>query len=218
MSINPASMPRPRALFDETGSLVVPFYGPRILLALRGLPASGKSTWAKAAVAADPGRVVRVNNDELANMVLGGDVRDVEGVGDLVAAARKALVTALLSSQLTRVVIVDNTNLSAAALTELEVIAGAKHAHLVVDERFLSVDFDECVRRNAARAVPVPFDQMERMRALADQLPSYTAYRQGRFGPVGPRPGITGPRTSPPATGPRPGRGSSRASSALIRA
>lgn len=77
----------------------------------RGVPASGKSTWAKEWVANDPERRIRVNRDDLRAMMF-----EVVGVGTFpqekaVSAAEQAIVRSLLGAGMD--VVVDATHLRA---------------------------------------------------------------------------------------------------------
>jgi predicted kinase len=108
----------------------------------RGLPASGKTTWARQ----QPG-TVRVNRDDLRQMLHGGPL----GVGWAevqVTVAQRAQIDALLRAGVN--VISDDTNLRirvARELAELGLRAGAQ----VVFRDFTDVALDECIRRDAAR-------------------------------------------------------------------
>src|SRR5215831_18651941 len=108
----------------------------------RGLPGSGKTTWARA----QPG-AVRVNRDELRRMLHGG----LLGAGWAevqVTVAQRAQVEALLRYGVS--VICDDTNLRAKIsreLAELGVRCGAN----VVFRDFTDVALDECIRRDAGR-------------------------------------------------------------------
>jgi predicted kinase len=80
------------------------------LVVTRGLPASGKSTWAKGWVAEDPKNRVRVNRDDLRHMMFGFYWGD--GVNeDAVSAAEEAMVKAALAKG--QSVVVDATHLKA---------------------------------------------------------------------------------------------------------
>lgn len=79
------------------------------LILTRGLPASGKSTWAKAWVAADPSSRVRVNRDDIRFQLYGsywGDTVDEQVVTKVEEAMVKAAVDA------GRSVVVDATHLA----------------------------------------------------------------------------------------------------------
>lgn len=81
------------------------------LILTRGVPASGKTTWAKAWVAEDDERRVRLNRDDFRMMLFG-----IEGVGTFpqekaVSAAQQTAAKALLVAGVD--VVIDDTNLRA---------------------------------------------------------------------------------------------------------
>jgi predicted kinase len=118
----------------------------RRLVITRGLPASGKSTWARAWVAEGPRRA-RVNRDDLRLMMFGDYVLpDREEVA--VSAAQRGAVEALLRDGYD--VVVDDTHLRrryARVWADVAAIAGA--AFEVRD--FTHVPLEEVLRRDAAR-------------------------------------------------------------------
>jgi predicted kinase len=111
----------------------------------RGLPGSGKTTWARKQRGA-----VRVNRDDLRRMLHGGMV----GLGWAevqVTIAQRSLVEALLRAGLN--VICDDTNLQTRYVKELGALAAACGATFVVRD-FTDVPVEECVARDAAREPP----------------------------------------------------------------
>jgi predicted kinase len=120
----------------------------------RGLPGSGKTTWAK-----QQPRSVRVNRDDLRVMLHGGRIG--AGWAEIqVTIAQRAQVEALLRAGVN--VICDDTNLRARSvrdLAELGVTAGA----VVKIEDFTGVPVDVCVERDAARPDPVGEDVIRSM-------------------------------------------------------
>jgi len=118
------------------------------LIATRGLPASGKTTWAKAQVAAvPPGRVVRVNRDDL-RLMLHGEPHHIGVTEQQITAAQHNAIRALLADGVT--VIVDDTNLRARNLRALAELAARAGAEFEVCE-FTDVPLQVCRERNAAR-------------------------------------------------------------------
>lgn len=129
----------------------------------RGLPASGKTTWAQGQVLATSGRTARVSRDDLRTHVLGVTGKAVLSYEDeqVVTRMQQALVRAALEAG--RDVIVDDTNLRlkfARAWVDLAVSVGAEFA---VNDEFLSVPVDVCVERDATRTPGVGADVIRGM-------------------------------------------------------
>jgi predicted kinase len=120
------------------------------LLITRGLPASGKSMYARTWVAEDPSRRVRVNRDDLRQLAFGQPILDHAGE-TTVTVMQQAAVRALL--QAGRDVIVDDTHLRAKYARQWADLAAE------VGAAFAVVDFDTplevCLARDAARERPV---------------------------------------------------------------
>lgn len=117
----------------------------------KGLPASGKSTWAKEWVRQHPNRI-RINRDDLRAMMR---TTAKEGYGTgceslVMAAALNILENAL---RLDRDVVLDNTNMNQTSVkAQLEVCErhGAK-----VEWRTFYTDPQVCIRRDSERENPV---------------------------------------------------------------
>lgn len=108
----------------------------------RGLPASGKTTWAR-----QQPRAVRVNRDDLRRMLHGGML----GLGwaeKQVTVAQRAQIEALLRAGVN--VICDDTNLRAKIVRELAELALRCGADVVYRD-FTDVPVEDCVARDAAR-------------------------------------------------------------------
>jgi predicted kinase len=108
----------------------------------RGLPGSGKTSWAK-----QQGGAVRVNRDDLRRMMHGGRL----GLGWAevqVTVAQRAQIEAMLRAGVN--VISDDTNLRARVVRELAELALACGAEVVVRD-FTDVPLEECLARDAAR-------------------------------------------------------------------
>jgi predicted kinase len=113
------------------------------LLITRGLPASGKTTFARKL---QP-HVVRVNRDDLRRM-LHGRRHFTQRAEAQVTHAQRAAVEALLRAHSD--VIVDDTNLRAKTVRDWAELAARCHATFEVHD-FTDVPLDECLRRDAAR-------------------------------------------------------------------
>ena len=117
------------------------------LLILGGLPASGKSTAAKAWLAEDPDGRVRVNWDDLRAGMFGPNWifnrREEEQMkAQSISIVEKALMAGLS-------VVVDNTNLAQSARNIWKALGQKYYATLIEQE--IDTDPDECVRRDRLR-------------------------------------------------------------------
>jgi len=119
------------------------------LIMLKGLPGSGKSTWAKQYIKENP-LFKRINKDDIRAMIQEGWSVSKE---KQVIAARNALVKTFLHNKMS--VIVDDTNLSPKHETELHKIALENEVPFVV--KFFDVSVDECIRRDSRRDNPVGY-------------------------------------------------------------
>lgn len=123
-----------------------------MLLITRGIPASGKSTYARNWVAEDCKHRVRVNRDDLRAMV--DDGAFIAGVTeDRIVLAEFSLIQAFLSDGFD--VIVDDTNLPARTMDWLRDCASDYGAELRIID-FRDVPLETCLQRNAARKRVVP--------------------------------------------------------------
>ena len=113
------------------------------LLITRGLPASGKTTFARKL---QP-RVVRVNRDDLRRM-LHGERLYTQWAESQVTHVQRAAVEALLRAHAD--VIVDDTNLRTKTVREWAELAARHGAQFEVHD-FTDVPLEECIRRDAER-------------------------------------------------------------------
>ncbi len=117
------------------------------LLCLRGLPGSGKTTYAKEL--ANKGWV-RVNKDDLRAM-LNNSKFSKENESYILSLRDEIIISSLVQG---KNVVVDDTNLDPKHLIAFESIAGEFLADFEI--RFFDTDLQECIRRNALREKPVP--------------------------------------------------------------
>lgn len=117
------------------------------LLALRGLPASGKSTFAKELV--NKGWV-RVNKDDLRAM-LHNSKWSKDNESYIISLRDEIIISSLVQG---KNVVVDDTNLDPKHLIHFESIAGEFLADFEI--KFFDVDLKECIQRNRMREKPVP--------------------------------------------------------------
>ncbi|WP_327351634.1 phosphatase domain-containing protein [Streptomyces sp. NBC_01304] len=120
----------------------------------RGLPASGKTTWARAWTAEDRAGRARVNRDDLRAMLDSGE--HVKGVTEKrVMAVRDAAILKLLRQG--HDVVCDDTNLPQRVARDLARLADRAGAELEVHD-FTDVPLETCLERDAARAASVGED------------------------------------------------------------
>ncbi|HEY8533555.1 MAG TPA: AAA family ATPase [Micromonospora sp.] len=115
---------------------------PRLILT-RGLPASGKTTFARRLQPT----VVRVNRDDLRRMMHGTRLL-TQWAEAQVTVAQRAQVEALLRAKVD--VCVDDTNLRSRTVKEWAALAARLGAQFEVHD-FTDVPLEECIRRDAAR-------------------------------------------------------------------
>lgn len=163
------------------------------LFITRGLPGSGKSTWARQ----QPG-AVRVNRDDLRLMMHGGFSGEgylEKGEGYLekqVTAVQRASVAALLKEGVS--VICDDTNLRGKVVRELAELALAVGATPELVD-FTHVPLEVCIERDAQRQESVGAEVIQRMydRYLAgkrEKLTLPTAAPPGRYQPDATKPDV----------------------------
>lgn len=116
---------------------------------LRGLQASGKSTWAKK-MAREHGFKV-VNKDQLRAMLDDGQwSKDNER---LIVKLRDEIIASCLS--IGKSVIVDDTNFNSSHEKTLKHLAKVWDATFEINDSFLSVSLEECIDRDSKRPNPV---------------------------------------------------------------
>lgn len=119
----------------------------RVILT-RGLPSSGKSTWAKQYVRDNPG-AIRFNNDEFSYMTTGWpDGRSFEPMDpSYLTLMRNYAIEAAVFRDAD--LVLDNTNLNPRVGREVEWVANVEYVNF-------EVPVDECIRRNIIRGEPIP--------------------------------------------------------------
>jgi len=116
------------------------------VIATVGLPASGKSTWAKAEVRDSYGRVKRVNKDDLRAMIDNSEWSEENERA--IEAARDALVECFLALGFS--VVCDDTNLYDGHLKRLQWLANEYGATFRIED-FRNVSVEECIKRDRQR-------------------------------------------------------------------
>ena len=120
------------------------------LIITRGLPASGKTTWARDWLKGDANRS-RVNRDDLRLMLHNGFRGDLEQ--SVITKVQHQTVDSLLRAG--RDVVVDDTNLKLRNARDLHKLAVQAGAEFEVNDSFLGVSYVECMARNERRDVSV---------------------------------------------------------------
>jgi predicted kinase len=115
------------------------------LILTRGLPRSGKTTWAKGWIARDPDNRIRVNRDDLRFALYGKYVLQFHEEKLITEVQHGAIRAALKSG---KSVVVDDTNLNLKFLGALVILA--REFSYKIDLRYqdFTTDVDECIRRD----------------------------------------------------------------------
>jgi len=125
------------------------------IIILKGIPASGKSTYAKKLVSENPGMYKRINRDSLRAMLDNGHFS--KGNEKFIKSTRDFLIKEALIHG--KHVIVDDTNLDKSNLERIQQIATdyrAETGHQVkVEEKIMEIDVNEAILRDSKRENPV---------------------------------------------------------------
>lgn len=127
-------------------------YNMNRLIICRGLPASGKTTWAKEWVMEDPEHRVRINLDDIRSML-----------GKYWVPAREPVVSAIQQEAILAAmnfgvdIVIDNTNLNRKVVDDYIKVAN-KFKYLVEYKDFFNISLGECLRRNVIRNASLPKD------------------------------------------------------------
>jgi predicted kinase len=118
----------------------------RTVMMLMGLPASGKSTFAKELLRKEPKRWKRVNRDDLRALLDGENfIKENE---EFVRNAQEVLIKEALRQGFD--VVIDNTHLIASTVNKLHKLIESVGDVKVIHKAF-NVSVDECLERNAKR-------------------------------------------------------------------
>lgn len=126
------------------------------LIMMKGLPASGKSTFARNLTKQNP-NMMRVNNDEIRAML--GDTHFPRSKEKLVTKIRENSIRDFLEKGYS--VVVDNTNLCPSHEKNYKELAKEFNCDFKIE--FFDIPLDECLRRNNERAKKVPDDVIIKM-------------------------------------------------------
>ncbi len=127
------------------------------ILILSGLPASGKSTWAKALVKESKDRWKIVNKDYLRLML--SDGQRTNKTENFVIHVRDEIIREALSQGYN--VIVDDTNFNPQHEKRIKLIAEENGAN--VEVKFFDTPVEECTKRDLARSNSVGAEVIQRM-------------------------------------------------------
>jgi len=130
----------------------------RIIILLRGLPGSGKSTWAKEMLMKYPGKYKRINKD-LLRVMLDNDVHNTVNE-NFITNVRDVLIEQCLAKGLD--VIIDDTNLSEKTYEAICEIA-KRMGDVRVFEKYFEVTLKEAQENNSKREKIVPAHIIENM-------------------------------------------------------
>ena len=147
----------PKKTGSNDGIKLFPESNQKLILA-RGLPGSGKSTWAKTWVEEDPENRARVNRDDIRWVLFKQYYLSPDAHGT--TQEKEAQVTHVQNNLTQKAlkegksVVIDNTNLDPRVFREFGKIASQYEAHLT--NKDFHIDIEECIRRNNARERVVP--------------------------------------------------------------
>ena len=127
------------------------------VLILQGLPASGKSSFAKELLLANPGRWVRTNKDLLREMAHASYWS--KGNEKFVLKLRDTAI--LMALEEGKHVVIDDTNFGHNIDRIQELVKGK--ARVIINDSFLKVPVEECIRRDLLRPKSVGKDVIMKM-------------------------------------------------------
>ena len=116
------------------------------VIVLRGLPASGKSTWAKSQIDTNPGKYKRISKDDMRSQFDNGKYS--KGNENFILKARDALI--LLALQEGYQPIIDDTNLHPKHIETIKELV--KDLATVEIKDFTDISLKECIERDRKRA------------------------------------------------------------------
>ena len=136
---------------------------------LVGIPACGKSTWAKSYILDNP-NTKRINRDDLRDMLDVGKTTD--GNENFLRVLRVEMVRMCIS--LDKHVVLDDTNCYASKLEEtifaIRTMAGQMNKEIEIEIIDFNVSVDECLLRNKIRENPVDNVAIFHMKKAKDEI------------------------------------------------
>lgn len=130
------------------------------IIILKGLPASGKSTWAKQKVKEGQGKWKRINKDDLRSMIDAGEYSDKNE--KMVLRIRNDLLMRFLHEGCN--VIIDDTNLNPKHEEEVRKLVENTYGQDVeIEIKEFDTDIETCIKRDKNRENPVGEKVIRRM-------------------------------------------------------
>lgn len=166
--------------------VLLPTERPRLIVT-RGLPGSGKTTWAKTL------GYPRLSRDSVRD-ALHGNRAHMPDQEHEVTIAQHAAVAALLRAG--RTVVVDDTNIAQRDLMLWEELADRTAAQLIVADQFLLVPMEECIRRQSTR----PLDERVPAAAIREMAAQLRAEKEKAWDGVCGSSGTPAPLSDVPPT------------------
>lgn len=121
------------------------------IIICRGIPASGKSTWAKQWILEDPEHRIRINQDDIRNMLGKYWVPSRE---NLISYINNAIITKAVS--LNYDIIIDNINLNPKNILYIEdIILLCNMKYTIEYKDFFDVPLSVCIERDKKRTNPI---------------------------------------------------------------
>ena len=129
------------------------------IILTRGIPASGKSTWAKQEVLKDPEHSVRINRDDLRNM---SGKYWVPARENYIIACRNLLLNTAIYMKF-NTIIIDDMNLNPKEFEYVsivvnkvnEIIKDTKNQYKIKIKDFTNVPLNVCIERDSKRENPL---------------------------------------------------------------
>src|SRR4051812_31520206 len=113
---------------------------------MKGLPASGKTTWAKNLMAQYPGKIKRISKDDLRDMLDNGQYSS-ENEKHILTARNSLIIMALTSGF---DIVIDDTNLHPKHEAEIRKIVAPTRAEVIIQD-LTHVSPEECIKQDKCR-------------------------------------------------------------------
>jgi predicted kinase len=121
------------------------------ILLLKGLPASGKSTWAITEVKNNPNKYKRINKDDLRAMLDASYwSRSNE---EFILKIQEHIISAALKNG--KDIIIDDTNLDDKHFNRICLVAESSNRDITISEKYFPIDLNLAIERDSKRANPV---------------------------------------------------------------